>query len=173
MKTTTIKIEDKVNQLLAVLDKDIQNIQCNLSRLNELRGYVVKKDETSLRILLANIQAESNNYKENELTRRQLREELANAMDCSFEQMTLSRLEVELSGDTRNEVTQRKTQLKTLASKLKKEHSSTLTLLSDCARFNRMLLKNILELGSKGPLTYGPRGLTERSGNSAFMNTQL
>jgi len=173
MKTMTIEIEDKVARLLAVLDNDIQNIQDNLSRLNELRGYVVKRDEKSLQNLLTKIQMESGIYKENVQLRKHLREELAGAIDCSFEQMTLSRLETELSGDIKNEVTQRKTLLKTLASKLKKEHTSTLMLLSTCARFNRTLLKSILEFGNKGTVTYGPKGITEQSNNSALLNTEF
>lgn len=173
MKMVTIEIENKVNQLLAVLDKDIQYLQNNLTKLNELRGLVVKRDEASLQKLLERIQSEPNGYKENELARRQLREELAYAMDCRFEQMTLSRLETELSGEKKNEVAQRKMNLKTLAEKLKKEHLSTMMLLSDCARLNSMLLKNILELGRARTITYNPKGFTERQSGSAFMNLQL
>lgn len=173
MKARMIEIEDKVNQLLAVLDKDIQNIQDNLSRLNELRIFVVKRDDASLQKMLENIQTESNSYKKNETARKLIREELAAAMDCRFEQVTLSRLETELTGEEKNEVTQRKIKLKTLAEKLKKEHSSTVTLLSDCARFNRLLLKSILELGHAGSVTYSQRGFTERQNSAAFMNMQL
>jgi hypothetical protein len=56
MKTAMIEIEDKVDQLLAVLDKDIQHIQDTLSTLNELRGLVIKRDDASLHKLLESIQ---------------------------------------------------------------------------------------------------------------------
>jgi hypothetical protein len=173
MKTAMNEIEDKVDQLLAVLDNDIRNIEDNLSKLNELRGLVIKRDHVSLQKLLESIQSESNSYKENELERQLLREKLAAAFDCSFSQMTLSRLETALSGDKRNEIAQRKIKLQTLAGKLKKEHSSTAMLLSDCARFNSMLLKSILEFGQAGTITYSSRGFTDRQTNSAFMNLQF
>jgi len=173
MKTTMFEIEDKVNQLLAVLDKDIQNIENTLSRLNDLRGFVVKRDDDSLQKLLESVQSESNSYKENESKRRLLRQELADALNCDFKQMTLSRLETELTGEKKAEAAKRKIKLKTLAGKLKKEHSSTVMLLSDCARFNNTLLKSILELGQAGTITYSPRGFAERQANSAFMNLQF
>ncbi len=173
MKTAVIEIEDKVDQLLIVLDRDIQHIKDNLSRLNELRSLVVKRDDVSLRKLLESIQVESNSYKDNEVKRRLLREELAIVSDCGLEQMTLSRLETELSGEKKAEVAQRKTELQTLAEKLKKEHLSTAMLLSDCARFNSMLLNSILELGQASTVTYGPRGSAERQTNSAFVNLEL
>ena len=48
---------DKVDELLAVLDKDIEHIQRSLSRLNELRRLVIKRDDTALGKLLESIQA--------------------------------------------------------------------------------------------------------------------
>jgi len=173
MKTSIIEIEDKVDQLLFVLDKDIQYLQQNLLRLNELRSLVIKRDESSLGNLLESIQPESVLYKENELKRQSLREELAIALDCSFKQMTLSRLEGALSGEKKVEVKQRKIQLQTLAEELKKEHLSTTMLLSDCSRFNSMLLTSILELGQAGTVTYSPQGSAKRQTNPAFVNLQF
>jgi len=42
MKMVTIEIEDKVDELIAILDGDIRQMQESLSRLNELRGLLVK-----------------------------------------------------------------------------------------------------------------------------------
>jgi hypothetical protein len=173
MKTAAIEIEDNVDRLFGVLDEDIRHIRGNLSRLNELRSLVVKRDDTSLRKLLESIQSDSNSYKDNELKRRLLLKELATAFDCGFEQMTLSRLEVELSGEKKAEVAERKIKLQTLAEKLKKEHLSTAMLLSDCARFNSVLLKGILELGQGGTITYNPKGSAERQTNPTVVNLQF
>ena len=173
MKKGTIEIENKVDQLLVVLDRDIRHMQESLSRLDELRGLVVKRDDASLGKLLESIQSESNSYKNNELKRQLLREELAIALDCSLGQMTLSRLEAELSEGKKTEVAERKTKLQTLAKKLKKEHLSTVMLLSDCARFSSLLLKSIFELGGTGVMTYSPRGFAERQTNTAFVNLQF
>ncbi|PKL50680.1 MAG: hypothetical protein CVV39_01090 [Planctomycetes bacterium HGW-Planctomycetes-1] len=173
MKTAAIEIEDKVNQLLAVLDNDIRHIQDNLSRLNELRGFIVKRNDASLQKLLENIRSESGGYRENELKRQSLRKELAAALGCDFRQMTLSRLETELPEETKSQVARKRTELKTLAEKLKNEHLSTVMLLSDCARFNSTLLKSVLELGQTGTITYSSRGFARRQDDSAFMNLQL
>jgi len=173
MKTATIEIEDKVNQLLTVLDRDIQHIMENLSKLNDLRGLVVKRDDVSLHKLLERIKSESNSYKENELKRQSLREELAIVTNCSLKQMTLSRLEAKLPGEKKAEVAERRAKLQTLADKLKKEHLSTTMLLSDCARFNSVLLKSVLEFGQAEIVTYNPKGFVNRQANSAFVNLQF
>jgi hypothetical protein len=173
MRIITFEIEEKVRQLISILDSDMQNILNNLSRLNELRGFVIKKDEASLQALLAAIQTESSGYKENEFARHQVREELSQILGCTFEEMTLTKLESELSGEIKNEVVQKKLKLKHLTSKFKFEYASTLKLLTNCARFNKMLLKSILAIGNKNTVTYGPTGRTELTGNSAFMNAQI
>ena len=178
MKIAASEIEDKVDELLVVLDRDIRHIQENLLMLNELRSLVIKQDEVSLQKLLESIQSETNSYKDNELKRQSLREELETAFSCSIEQGIivggfLSRLEAELTGEKKIEVADRKTKLRVLAEKLKREHLSTAMLLSDCSRFNSMLLKNILELGQAGTITYSPKGSAERQTNQAFVNLQF
>jgi hypothetical protein len=134
---------------------------------------VVKRDDASLQKLLENIRSESGGYRENELKRQSLRKELAIALVCDFRQMTLSRLETELPDEMKSQVAQKRTELKTLAEKLRNEHISTVMLLSDCARFNSTLLKSVLELGQTGTITYSSRGLARRQDDSAFMNLQL
>lgn len=173
MKTTEIKIEDRVDELLVVLDRDIQHIQENLSRLNELRSLIVKRDDAALGRLLESIQAESNSYKGNELRRQLIRDELAVAMDCNLEEMTLSRLEAELSEEKRAEVAKRKTELQALTKKLKKEHLSTTMLLSDCTRFNSLLLKSVFGLDKTGTVTYNSSGSAKRQTDTAFVNLEF
>jgi sugar-specific transcriptional regulator TrmB len=191
MKTTAIEIEDPVrdqrledsglqekvsngvDELLAVLDKDVQHIQESLSRLNELRSLVVKHDNTALGKLLESIQAESDSYKCNELKRQSIRRELATAFGCSLEQMTLSVLEAELTGEKKAQVAKRKAMLKLLTGQLKKEYLSTSLLLSDCVRFNNVLLKSIFELGKTGTITYDSNGFTKRQTDSEFVNLRF
>ncbi|MHC4482152.1 MAG: hypothetical protein ACYSW4_01245 [Planctomycetota bacterium] len=67
MKATAVEIEDKVDKLVVVLDKDIQHIQEALSQLNELRSLVIKRDEVALGKLLERIRVESDGYTANEL----------------------------------------------------------------------------------------------------------
>ena len=172
MKTTVIEIENKVEQLLNVLDKDIRYLNKTLSNLNELRSMVIKRDDASLHKLLESTRSDSKSYKDNELKRQRLREELAFALDCSLKQVTLSRLENELSEEKRAQVTRRKSELNTLAEKFRKEHLNTAMLLSDCAKFNSLLLKSVLGSVQTGTITYDPRGSAERQTNSVFVNLQ-
>ena len=87
MKATVVEIEDrdevlqktaklqpdKIDELLAVLDEDIEHIQDNLSRLNELRSLLIKPSNESLDRLLENIRADSDSYAANELKRQSIR----------------------------------------------------------------------------------------------------
>jgi len=173
MKTATVEIEDKINELLVVLDKDIQHIQDSLSRLNELRSLVIKRNDADLGKLLESIQTESDGYRSHELKRQSIRKELANALDCNFEQVTLSGLEAVLPEEQKVQVATRKVQLRALTEELKKEHLSTVMLLSDCARFNRQLLKSVFDLGKMGVVYYNSKGSAKRGMTEAFVNLQF
>ncbi|MHC4707434.1 MAG: hypothetical protein ACYS8I_10160 [Planctomycetota bacterium] len=163
MSVVTVDIESKVDELLHLLDGDIQHIQENLSRLNELRSLVIKRNEADLKKLLESIRAESDSCRKHEVERTRLRKELAKALDCNLEDMTLSKLETMLSGEKRIEVAAKKAELKALAGRLKKEHLSTTMLLSDCARFNRQILKCIFDLGKMGIVYYDSKGSTKNA----------
>ena len=173
MKTTAFEIEDRVDELLAVLDRDIQHIEESLSSLNELRALVVKRDDMALGELLENIQRDSDSYKSNELKRQSVRKDLAALLGCGLEKMTLSQLEAELTGEKKSQVANKKTVLRSLTEQFKKEQRSTTLLLSDCARFNKVLLKSIFEFGKTGTITYDSTGLTERQTDKAFVNLRF
>jgi hypothetical protein len=146
--------------------------QC-LDHLNELRSLVIKRDDAALQALLEKIRAEADAYIANELRRQTLRKELAAMLGCEFQQVTLSRLETELPTDTRPRITQRKTQLKALTRQLRKEHAATSLLLSECARFNSMLLKNIFNIGKTQTLAYNCCGKTTLQADTGMMNLRF
>ena len=173
MKIAITEIEDKVDVMLDVLDKDIQHIQQCLSHLNELRSLVIKRNDVALSKILERIQHESDSYRNNELKRQSLRKELANILGCNFEQMTLSTLEAAMSEEKKARVTERKTKLRALIKELKKEHLSTALLLSECARFNHLLLKSIFDLGKSEIVTYSCNGATRRQTDMGFVNLRF
>ncbi|MHC4244418.1 MAG: hypothetical protein ACYSU4_18585, partial [Planctomycetota bacterium] len=139
MKSTATEIENKVDKLLTYLDKDSQHIQESLSQLNKLRSYVIKRDDSGLGNLLKIIQAETSSYRNHESKRQTIRKELANALGCNTEQITLSTLEACLPKGKKDQITKTKAKLMSLIKELKKEHLSTILLLSECARFNNLL----------------------------------
>jgi len=173
MKATEIVIEDKVDELLAVLGEDIERIQRSLSHLNELRSHVIKRDDAALGKLLETIQTSSDDYRSHELKRQKIREELANILNCSPPQVTLSSLGAALSGEKKAQVARMKARLGPLVKELRKEHLSTALLLSECARFNRLLLRSIFDLGKTETVTYNSNGATRQQADTAFINLKL
>ena len=173
MEATSISIENKIDELLAVLDTDIQHIQESLSYLNELRSSVIKRDDSALGKLLELIRGKSESYRSHEVRRQSVRKELADALGCGFEQVTLSRLEADLPEEKREQVARKKVELKSLIQQLQKEHLSTALLLSECARINRSLLKEIFDMGNSKTVYYGSNGAAKRQSDTAFVNLQL
>ena len=173
MKTAAIEIENKIDQLLAVLQNDIEHLQKSLSRLNELRSLVIKRNDTALAKLLESIQADSDSYRAHELKRQMIRKELADALGCTLEQVTLSNLEAVLPEEKKTRIALIKAKLKPLINELKREHISTALLLSECARFNSLLLKSIFALRETETLTYSSSGTTKQQAGLAFLNLQL
>ncbi len=173
MKSTGTEIENKVDELLACLDKDSQHIQESLSQLNTLRSFVIKRDDSGLGKLLKVIQAESDSYRKHESKRQTIRKELANALGYNTEQLTLSVLEANLSKQKKAQVINKKTKLISLIKELKKEYFSTALLLSECARFNNLLLKSIFDLGNTGAVYYNSNGITKQQTDTAFVNLQF
>ena len=171
-KATKLK-NDKIDELLAVLDKDIEHIQDSLLRLDKLRSLLIKPNNESLDKLLESIRADSDSYAANETKRQSIRRELSATFGCDVEQMTLSKLEADLEGQQKNQITEKRTKLNLLTEELKKEHLSTAMLLSDCARFNSLLLKTIFDFGKAGTVYYDSDGSAKRQSDAAFVNLQF
>ena len=167
------EIEDCVKRLLAVLDKDIEHLEKNLSRLNELRSSVVRQDQDYLCQLLDYIRIEVKSQQHNDLQRHFIRKQLAFFLCCPAEDVTLTRIETTLPDPQKNELVERKNKLRSLTGALKKEFMATQLLLSDCQRFNRSLLKSIFESGQSQNVTYKPSGQSERQTDTVFMNLKF
>jgi hypothetical protein len=173
MKATIVGIEDKVDELLVCLDKDAQHMQESLLHLDEIRKLVIKRDDAALGKLLESIQAGAGCYRNHELNRKSIRKELADSLGCDLDQMTLSALQASLPEVKKDQVTQMKAKLSSLSAELKKEYLSTALLLSECARFNNLLLKGIFDLGKTQSVHYNSNGETKRQIDMAFVNLQI
>jgi len=170
MNTPEPILNSKINELIEVLDKDIQYLNQSLAHLDNLRQFVIKRDDRALASLLQTIQTEAAEYAGNETKRRQIRKDLAETLRCSANQLTLSSLARILPQDKKYQLARQKTQLKSLTGKLKNEHKNTSFLLAECARFNRKLLKNIFQLGSRQTKTYTHDGSCQQQNLPAFVN---
>ena len=94
-------------------------------------------------------------------------------LDCGVEQVTLSWLETVLTGEKRTEIVKRRKELRDLTEKLKREYMSTMFLLSDCARFNSVLLRSIFNIGNNGMVTYGSNGSKKHHAGRKLVNLQF
>ena len=169
-----LEIERKVDKLLECLDKDVQQIRQNISYLNEMRSLIIKRDDAALDKLLQSVQEISEVYKDNETDRQSIRKELADLLSCSIEQITLSKVEENLPETSRKRVIETRENLRSLIEVLRREYSSTVMLVSECARFNKLLLRSIFDLGKTGTFSYDARGTTRRQdGEAALMNVKF
>jgi hypothetical protein len=173
MKTVPIQIEDKVDELMVCLEKDIEHIQESLSNLDKLRSLVIKHDDVALGQLLESIQARSDSYKQQETKRLSIRKELAKSLNFNINEVTLSKLGEFVSEGKKSRIIRCKTKLSELIRKLKKENMGTALLLADCARFNKLLLKSIFNFGNSEAVFYNANGTTKQRNEQAFVNIQF
>ncbi len=173
MNTTTTELQEKVNELLLVLQKDLEHIERSIHELDELRGLVIKRDDSGLSKLLEQIRSRSQEYAANQKLREELRRQIAGILDWPVGEVRLGRLQQEVSAEQKVYVGQVRERLGSMISRMQREHTRTVMLLCDLSRFNSMLLNTILETGRVCGVTYNARGGTSRSGDVAFMNLQL
>ena len=173
MKASPIEIKEKVDALLICLDKDVQHLQKGISRLHEMRRWIIKRDDTALSRLLEEIRTETDAYGRHERNRQSIRQELAEALGYDLKQTTLSTLETILPKVQKDQIKEKKIKLKTLIEEFRKEHFGTAMLLSECARFNNTLLKSIFDPGKVDSLSYNSNGAAKRHTDVALINLQL
>jgi len=173
MIETTFDIEDKINELIVVLDIDIAHLQESLLRLNDLRMLVIKRDSDNLVKLLLMIESSTNSHKENEQRRQQICQYLAEAVGIESKYVTLADIEQMIDVPMKMEVNRRRLKLNVLAAELKRDHLSVSMLMADCARINRMLLDTIFGGGKGREISYSANGGARRENNINFMSMEL
>lgn len=165
------KMEKDITELIEILDNDIKNIAQDISVLEVIRKCLIRKDETSLSRLLDQVRSVMQNRRQNENRRFNLRRKLAEAFCCPVEKLTLSNLQTKVDEPYKTALTEKRAALAQLIEQFKAQHETTAFLLSDCARFNALLLRSIMESSTTESVTYKP-GRINRSTNAAFINLQ-
>jgi hypothetical protein len=173
MNEQTMEITDRIEALVNILNRDISHIEYATSKLNELRGFVIKRDEKALGGLLEEIRSEMTDYQANEQRRGLLRKELAELFGCSQKELTLSFLKNHVTGAARAVIAENQERLKAMVSHLQVEYVSTAALLSECARINSALLRIVFDRSRTGLVCYDSAGLTTRESGAAFMSMHL
>ncbi len=173
MKAMQLEIEQSIDELLAVLHSDIEQLRQNIERLNDLRAFVIKRDDKSLQNLLAAVRTDTQEYRDNESRRQSIRARLARALGCSLQEITLSRLQTIAGEHKRSRISETADKLRTLSASFKTQHVATTLLLADCARFNRQLLHCILNRSHGREITYNSSGAAKTQVDTRFMNLRF
>jgi len=166
-------ISVKISEMIRCLEKDIHDIELILKYLDEIRALVLKRDDKALKTLLERAQVQAEEYKQQEAKRNLLQRELADILTCDAGQVTLSKLEYILPYELKSKIQEKRIKLTSLMNKLKREHLSTVLLLAECARFNRMVLKGIFRFGETDMLTYSSNGTARQQSDKSFMSFKL
>jgi hypothetical protein len=122
MNEQTIALSNKARELLDVLERDIEHVERTVSWLNELRGFVIKRDEENLSRLLEEIRNEAKEYSANEQRRCLMREELAGLLNCTQKELTLSVLSRSMAEPEKTAIIESQERLRTLLVRLRRPY---------------------------------------------------
>lgn len=172
MNGLAMELDRLVDELLEVLDADIVRIDLTLQRLDEMRAGVIRRDEQGLNELLEVIRSEQSAHAQLERRRHVVRCGLAGMINCSVEEMNLSRMQRELDPGKASVIAQKQRALKEKVSLLNVEHRATCMLLRDCSRLNGMLLRSLLG-NSNQTITYNARGGSSREYQQGMVSVRL
>lgn len=172
MKTLSLEFDNYIGPLIDVLESDIEHIEFTLEMFDQLRGMVIKRDDKSLNLLLEKARLRTKKYACIENRREMIRKELARIWGCETKDMTLTRLIQILPPRRSEQVRVTKENLERLLARFKAEHLSTYMLLSECSRFNEIMLSALLN-GRRDESTYNRQGSMTRQKKQSIVNFQL
>lgn len=172
MKTLSLEFDNYIVPLIDVLGEEIEHIECTVQMLDQLRGMVIKRDDENLNLLLEKARIETEKYAGVENRRQMIRKEMARIWGCETSDMTLTRLIKILPFEQSERIRQTKEILEKLLSKFQAEHLSTFMLLSECSRFNEVVLSALLN-GRCDESTYNRQGSMRRQNKQSMVNFKL
>lgn len=172
MKTLSLEFDNLIDPLIKVLHEDIEHYTSTLAILDQLRAMVIKRDDKELNLLLEATRIKTRNYATVENRRHQIRKELAQLWGCETSEMTLTKLTQILPPGRSDHVKKTRNKLENVLSRFKAEHLSTFMLLSECSRFNGIMLSALLN-GRRDETTYNRKGSMNQDSKQNIMNLQL
>jgi len=160
------------DDLIVFLDDQTAAIKKTLYRLDRLRAAIVRRDEGSLEQLMEEVQHEGQRRKENDLRMQRLQIKLSSVLNCSPDEVNMTRLCEQLTGQDRRIVQEKQATLQQLTRDLANERQGTELLLRECARFTRLLLSSMV--GTKNQTrTYTAQGQEQWSVHCGLMNVKM
>ena len=161
-------IESMIDLLLGSLDQEAEHLGRVTEYLASLSRLIVKRDEAGLNELLGQVHREAQAHEANERLRVEMTNSLARLLGCQATEVTLSKLEKSVGGQTSLLLQKKRIQLRKLVDELRKQHYSTMMLLVEMIRINRSLLAGIT--GGSDSITYGRGGQARWAGADNILN---
>jgi hypothetical protein len=172
MKTLSLEFDNYIDPLIDVLERDMEHIDSSLEILDQLRGMVIKRDDKSLNLLLEKVRIKTSKYATVENRRQMIRKELARIWGCDVSEMTLTKMIEVLPSHRSEQLQEVKDRLENLLERFKSEHLSTFMLLTECSRFNEVMLSALLN-GKRDESTYNRQGTMKWQSEQNIVNLQL
>ena len=123
-----------------------------------MRSAVIKRDDASAGQDSRRDTHETQSQQMQEQQRKLLRKELAEILDCSCEDVTLTRLQEILPDGQGDILAEKKEQLRTLGGQAEEGIFCHSFLLAECERFNRLMLNTIFNKQRAEVITYDAGG---------------
>lgn len=161
-----------IEELNTYLDEQTTHVEQTLDRLDTLRASVIRRDEGALQELMKEVEYEQEFKDHSDRIQQHLRLKLSALLECSPQEVNISRLCEQLHEPERGIVRDKQHKLQRLVRRLQNEHISTEMLLRDCARFNRLLLTSILGKTNQ-TTTYNARGQQQWNVHCDLMNAKM
>lgn len=169
MVTPKTQIPD---DLIVFLDDQIADIEQTLHRLDRLRAAVVRRDEGALEELMEEVRVAGQRKTQNDWRMRQLQIKLSSVLGCSPDEVNITRLCDQLTGQDRSIVQKKQSMLQQLTRKLSNERQGTELLLRECARFTRLLLSSMVGTHNQ-TRTYTAQGQEQWNVHCGLMNIKM
>ena len=160
------------DDLIVFLDDQIADIEQTLHRLDRLRAAVVRRDEGSLEELMVEVRDEGLRKKQTDFRMQQLQIKLSSVLRCSPEEVNMTRLCEQLTGQDRQIVQEKQATLQQLTRNLSNERQGTELLLRECARFTRLLLSSMVGVKNQ-TRTYTAQGQEQWNVHCGLMNIKM
>ena len=160
------------DDLIVFLDDQIADIEQTLYRLDRLRAAVIRRDEGSLEELMEEVRDEGQRKKRTDFRMRQLQIKLSSVLRCVPDEVNMTRLCEQLTGQDRRIIQEKQSTLHQLTRTLSNEHQGTELLLRECARFTRLLLSSMVGANNQ-TRTYTAQGQEQWNVRCGLMNIKM
>lgn len=157
MNTLDDQTVSLLHELNRMLDQEIALLEKTRSQFDRMARIVLDRDEETLETLMEEIAATHRLQQQTEQKLFAIRTTLAGFMKRPMKKMRLAHLVQELPRKFADPLKDRRKTLLDLTEQVRRSHTRAATVITECARVNRMLLENLFP-NKQAVTTYGAGG---------------